>query len=763
MARTLAVFVLATVLVGAAWLRLEQAPWPLAEPLVVSLLALLPALAIALGRSRLVAGAVLAGSTLVASSLAFDIPLSQARIGDRDTDFLDPILAAFSQGMVEFFATRVPFDRLDFPLMHGVVLLAVFAFVALAAAAAAARRSLLAAITLAVGVVWPATINESWASETRPLLTGAVTLAAVLATLFLVREGGRPARGALQAAGFVLLLVVASVAASSSDAVAKTGFVNWQTWSLGEPREKPVSVRYVWDSDYEGISYPPKKTVVLRVRVPGPRESLYWRATTLDEYSGTHWNEELRFDDEGDRSEETIELAGADALLPRRAQDDSKWVRQDVEVVALRDTHLVGAAQPMRWRPAIAPVQAAQSGILVSDAQLRQGQRYTVWSYVPRAKPSELARSPADYPAELERYLRLTETVELPEWGTPDRPAELERVLAHDPYIGTGHLNLYERARQVVGDAETPYDAVVALEAWFRSDGGFVYDESPPSSYLDPPLVPFVLRDKRGYCQHFAGAMAVMLRLLGIPSRVAAGFTSGSYDEEKHEWTVTDHNAHTWVEVYFPRIGWIPFDPTPNRGQLTAAYTPFSTAFDARDAALALRGGAASTGAVQRQLDRSRASEENFDPGEVGAVGGSGEDQGASLLGLLALLVAGAVALVLFLKAARRHLRFVSRDPRTVATSCRRDLVAFLVDQGFDPPASATLAELGEFVQEKLGANASAFVSAATAARFARERETRGAAGRARRELSALRRAMRARLTLAERARGALSVRSLAV
>ena len=754
-------FVLAAVLVGAAWLRLESAPWPVAEPLAVSLLALLPAVAVALGRSRLVAGAVLAGSTLVAASLAFDVPLSQARFGDRDADFLDPVLASFSQGMVEFFETRVPFDRLDFPLMHGVVLLAVFAAIALVTIAAAARRPLLAATALAVGVVWPATINESWASDTRPLATGALTLAAVLATLFVVRERDRPARGAWQAAGFVLVLVAASVAASSSEAVAKTGFVNWQSWDLGEPPDKPVSVRYVWDANYDGISFPAKKTVVLRVRVPGPRESLYWRATTLDAYTGTHWKEDLRLGRL--RSDETIELAGEDPLLPRRAENESRWVRQDVEVVALRDTHLIGAAQPMRWRPGIAPVQTAQSGILLAGEQLRQDQRYTVWSYVPRAKPSELARAPARYPEALERYLRMTETIELPAWGTPGRDAGVERALAPDPFVGRSHLNLYDRAREVVGEAATPYDAAVALEAWFRSDGGFVYDESPPSSYLDPPLVPFVLRDKRGYCQQFAGAMAIMLRLLGIPSRVAAGFTSGTYDEEKQEWTVTDHNAHTWVEVYFPRIGWVPFDPTPNRGQLTAAYTPFSPVFDARDAALALGGGAAATAAVQRQLDRSRASEGAFNPGEAGGGAGAGQSEGRSLVALLALLIAGGAVLLTLVKATRRRLRFLSRDPRAVASACRRDLVAFLVDQGFDPPASATLAELGDFVHEKLGANASAFVHAATAARFARERETRRAAARARRELAALRRSMRSRLTLGERVRGSLSVRSLAV
>ena len=61
--------------------------------------------------------------------------------------------------------------------------------------------------------------------------------------------------------------------------------------------------------------------------------------------------------------------------------------------------------------------------------------------------------------------------------------------------------------------------------------------------------------------------MALMLRMLGVPARVAAGFTSGEYDKGTGEWVVTDHNAHAWVEVWFPGFGWLPFDPTPGRGQ----------------------------------------------------------------------------------------------------------------------------------------------------------------------------------------------------
>ena len=118
---------------------------------------------------------------------------------------------------------------------------------------------------------------------------------------------------------------------------------------------------------------------------------------------------------------------------------------------------------------------------------------------------------------------------------------------------------------------------------WLRSTGGFTYDENPPATGGLPPLAHFVAEGKRGYCQHFAGAMALMLRLLGIPARVAAGFTSGKYEDGG--WTVTDHNAHAWVEVWFPGYGWLAFDPTPGRGSLAANYSASSTGFNAGDAA----------------------------------------------------------------------------------------------------------------------------------------------------------------------------------
>jgi hypothetical protein len=112
-------------------------------------------------------------------------------------------------------------------------------------------------------------------------------------------------------------------------------------------------------------------------------------------------------------------------------------------------------------------------------------------------------------------------------------------------------------------------------------------------------------------------------------------------------------------------------------------------------------------------------------------------------------------------KLAVRRSRYVSRDPRRVAAACRQELADFLLDQRIDAARSATLHELGSLVRDELAVDPDRFVAAATAARFGPPAGARPAARDARRELRALMKVVRARLTLRERARGLLSLRSL--
>jgi protein-glutamine gamma-glutamyltransferase len=442
-----------------------------------------------------------------------------------------------------------------------------------------------------------------------------------------------------------------------------------------------------------------------------------------------------------------------------------------VTIEALEDSRLVGSGQAARWELASpGDVGLFENGAVVQDLDrpVERGQRYTVWSYVPPVKPKELNGAGTSYAPELDRFLRAQPSFDLaplPPYGTPGRERRLNALFLQESYMAD-HRVLWDAARRIAAEAATPYQAAVAVEAWFRGEeGGFVYDESPPFAGTAAPL-PFFLESKRGYCQHFAGAMALMLRYLGIPARVAAGFTSGTYDQRTKEWTVTDHNAHTWVEVYFPRFGWIPFDPTPNRGELSASYSPFSPAFDAAEAA-GLGEGFGSIPEVAERIDRAAGLEQregaSSGGGAGGGVPGAVAETGGSILGGLLLLVGGAGALIVLVKEARRRARFAARDPRALAAACRRDLAGYLADQGVAVAPSATPRELGEIAERALGVDARRFVGALAEARYGPPRDARSRARRARTELRRLRGSMRRRLGTGQRLRGAVSLRSLSV
>ena len=766
MRRTLGAYALVAAVVAPAWLSLEDGSFPFGEVLVLALLALLPALTLELRRPLPLVAVAALGATLVAGCVAFDLSLADARPRDPERDFLGPLLSSFQQGFLEFYDTKVPFDPGRFPLMHGAVLVGVFGFLAVAGVAIARRLHFVALGALVVGAGWPATMASTWVESSRPLLTGALILAAAL-VLLVVLSGRR--RGLVHAAAAGLALVAVSVAGSTTDAVAKRGFVDWDSWDFYDRPDEPVDVRYVWDANYDGIQFPDKKTTVLKVKVPGPKRSLYWRATTLDSYVGDVWREDFDVVDTV-QTGEPIDVAQYDPLLPEAAKNEKRWIRQEVRVEALTETRLVGSAQAMRWETDAARLaQVSPSGNVRLAEPLGRGERFTVWSYVPQPRIRQLRNAGTDYPEAAFEFLRAIPDQNvgvLPPFGEPDRERTMENFFTSEDLLAN-HRVVYETAQRVTREAADPYEAAVLLEAWFRGrEGGFTYDEAPALADLgEPPLVSF-LREKRGYCQHFAGAMALMLRYIGVPARVAAGFTSGKYDEGKDEWTVTDHDAHTWVEVYFPELGWIPFDPTPNRGELTATYSPFSPAFDVREAA-GLSAPLLNVPEIGEQVGRGGGlgqRETGATPGGAGGgVPSAVAETGRSVLSLVAILGAISIAALLLAKQIRRRLRFAARDPRALAGACRRDLVAYVIDQGYQVPQSATVTELGGLVENRFGVDSAPFVTALTEARYGPPAGAERRAGRARSELRRLRRRMSRQLGLADRVRGALSVRSLGV
>lgn len=118
-----------------------------------------------------------------------------------------------------------------------------------------------------------------------------------------------------------------------------------------------------------------------------------------------------------------------------------------------------------------------------------------------------------------------------------------------------------ELAEKVTSGAANNYDRAVAISNYFRAN--FEYTLTPQQVDPSDPLGSFLFKTRKGYCEYFASAMAVMLRTLGIPARLVNGFQTGSYNRFGKDFVVRARDAHSWVEAYYPGYGWIPFDPTP--------------------------------------------------------------------------------------------------------------------------------------------------------------------------------------------------------
>ncbi len=723
-ARALLVALPPAVAVAYAWTRLEETPdWRRTTA------------AAALGLAPIALGGISRRNAAVIAGALFAAVLALSAWPGRDGIWLGDVVAAAERGLRDFYLTTLPFDAGVHPEMGGLALAAVFAFALVIALAALWGRPLVCSAGAAVGVCWPVTI----APGRDTIAVGALALAATLWPPLAARARSR--RSLVPALAALLAVVGAASAAADAGMRPTRSALAWQQWTLFDNTATAAGVKLVWDASYAGIRFPDRATTVLRIRAP--HRALYWRASTLDTFVGDRWIEDLR----------PVAIDSAARRLPgsplqaASARAQATWVEQRVEVAALVDDHVAAATDPIQVQGTdIDRLVYFEGGVMRAVHRVARGDRYTVWSAVPQPTPAQLVRSPARYPQEAARYLRLGRT-QTPPFGTAGRAAMIDalfedvRYQALWPYRG-----VWKQTQAVAGRARTPYVATIAIERWLRSRGGFQYDERPPQAVVVPPLVEFLEHSKLGYCQHFAGSMALMLRLLGIPSRVAVGFTSGTWKDGV--WTVTDHDAHAWVEVWLAGYGWLPFDPTPGRGRLSGSYT---NASDSADAVRALGtgrfldfSGAGGLGDTPRRRPTAEPTSSSSPWPYIAPVA-------------LAVLLLGGLAGV---KRWRRRRAYRSDDPRLRASAARAELTGFLRDQGADVPSDAGVGSLRRELV-RLGVRADGFAAAFSRARYGPPEGAATAAADVRAELADVLRALRTSLGRGRRVRGFLAFRSL--
>jgi transglutaminase-like putative cysteine protease len=429
-------------------------------------------------------------------------------------------------------------------------------------------------------------------------------------------------------------------------------------------------------------------TDLFRVDTGPDDPAAYWRLYALDLFDGTTWSS----------SDPRAGVNGVrlvtPALLPQ-----VEPVPGFVDRISQRVTILTDVGEP--WLPMAHPAEnltLADGGTVTWDpvlqqalvpGGLREGLQYTATSRVMVPTARQLDRVPPGSPPGYDRYTMVPAAV--------------------DPRVG-------ELARQWTRGEGTPLRKVLAIQQRFHG-GGFTYstDVDPETGDDADALLRFLTSSRRGFCQQYATAMAILVRELGLPARVAVGYRPGTLVGGAH--VVQTKDAHAWVEVYFAGYGWLPFEPTPGRGVHPNAQpgtylnprSPSAQAASVGGAGIGNARGAAGaacdgSGRIWGQLCHAEVTEQRvgaagLPPGLLGGLGGAPTEPGysvpyrrilfATLIALAVLVVVVPIVKWLW----RRRLLRRSVDPRERVLAVYRLFEAEAADLGQGRREGETLEE----------------------------------------------------------------------
>jgi transglutaminase-like putative cysteine protease len=285
-------------------------------------------------------------------------------------------------------------------------------------------------------------------------------------------------------------------------------------------------------------------------------ESLYFRLLTLDQFDGTTWSASRATERVLNEPDLMVEVPGLSTDIVTEPTTTTIEVGPMVAPwvpVPFPSVRVVGLSGRWLW-----DVDGLTLSSRLSSAS---GQTYIAESVLIKPTRDQLIAAPGAYPEEVRRFLEL--------------PEEIPAIIT-------------DTAREVAGEATNGFDKAFALQHFLRSTD-FTYSiEAPVEDGYDGDgfdVIAEFLEKKSGYCVHYASAMAIMARALGIPARVSLGYLPGDRlggAGERRNYTVGTDDLHSWSELYFAGIGWVPFEPTPGRG-----YVPDYAASVATDDATA--------------------------------------------------------------------------------------------------------------------------------------------------------------------------------
>jgi protein-glutamine gamma-glutamyltransferase len=277
---------------------------------------------------------------------------------------------------------------------------------------------------------------------------------------------------------------------------------------------------------------------VMYVRTSAPA---YWRGLVFDTYQNGVWTA-------SNRGFTTLQPYVPPRLLPA-APPDNRGTFVQVFRVLRPLPGVISAAYPIQ--SLYAPVSGLREdayGTFRTPDTLKPGQAYSVVSYIPDLSAQVLRADTASLPSSSQGL----------------------------QYLDYSTLSVEARrlaASAVAGRTATEYDEVIALTGYLQTNYRYSQQLGHVPAGRDP-VDWFLFDAKIGYCEQFATAETLMLRSLNIPARLATGYSTGDYDSVLDQAIVREHDAHAWVEVWFPNHGWVPVDPSPGYSPLAATQFP---------------------------------------------------------------------------------------------------------------------------------------------------------------------------------------------
>lgn len=265
-------------------------------------------------------------------------------------------------------------------------------------------------------------------------------------------------------------------------------------------------------------------TIVMRVELKGrlPKGILYFRGAALDRYDGKSWNKTAR---------KEYLVSGDENGAYNIARLSGRLIEQNIYLEPLDTDVIFAASTPVRIEGRLGKLWKETSGSIRLQTPPYSRIEYKAWS-------SEEA------------------------FGEDAPSAE---------YLDTSYLDnnpsgekIKNLLLEILKDRNTDEVKARSIEKYLKTN--FTYSLNPPAADAERPLEEFLFRSKQGYCEHYATAMAMMLREAGIPTRLVTGFIQGEWNSLGNYFIVRQEDAHSWVEAYIDGKGWMRFDPTPPAG-----------------------------------------------------------------------------------------------------------------------------------------------------------------------------------------------------